>query len=101
MSLTNNVIRPLAAAILAAVVANCTEGCGGVQISPAEAYAMEISGCVTQRNRDVLWCAQDASSREESKACREDAEEKERQCRSMVDKKYGLYNASGSYPSYP
>jgi hypothetical protein len=103
MSLTDSVLRPVAAFILAATIANCNDGCilGWKQLSPADAYAMEVSGCVNQRNRNVMACATDAGSMEDYQDCRADAEEQERQCRSMVDKKYLGYNSQGGYPSEP
>ncbi len=104
-TLIDGVIRPLAAFLLAAVVANCNDGCIGYGpiISPAEAYAMEVSGCVEGRNKEVLACAGDASTADQYLVCKADAEEKERKCRAQVDRKYLNYNSNGSYPGeqYP
>lgn len=100
--LIDKVLRPLAAFALAAVVANCNEGCAGWQnITPAEAYAMEVSGCVTIRNTRVMGCAAEAGTVPEYLSCREDAEEEERKCRAQVDRKYLGYNSNGNYPSEP
>lgn len=100
-SLVDSVIRPIAAFVLAAVVANCNEGClpGYTQLSPADAYAMEISGCVTRRNAEVIKCAETAKTVPEYQECREDADENDRKCRAMVDRKYFNYNSNGNYPS--
>lgn len=101
MSLTDSVLRPVAAFVLAAVVANCNQGClpGYTAISPAEAYAMEVSGCVAVRNTAVVKCAQEAEDMASYYSCKDEAEEKDRQCRAQVDRKYLGYNSQGGYPS--
>lgn len=100
-SLVDSVIRPIAAFVLAAVVANCNEGClpGYQSISPAEAYAMEISGCVSKRNAEVIQCAESARTVPEYTECKDEADENDRKCRSMVDRKYFNYNSNGNYPT--
>lgn len=103
MSLTDTVLRPIAALVLAAVVANCNEACipYGRSISPAEAYAMEVSGCVATRNTKVQVCAQEASTMAGFEECKADADDDMRGCRGMVDRKYMNYNSNGNYPSEP
>jgi hypothetical protein len=98
MNLTDSVVRPVVAVILAAVVANCNEGCGPY-ISPADAYAMEMSGCVAKRNTVVRECVEKAKTLQESRDCREEAEEAYRICTGQVERKYFNYNSNGSYPS--
>lgn len=101
MSFVDSVVRPVLALVLAATIANCNEGClpGYTQIDPATAYAMEVSGCVSKRNAEVLNCANQSVSMPEYEACRYGAEESERKCRAQVDRKYLEYNSNGSYPS--
>jgi hypothetical protein len=100
-SLIDSVLRPIAAFVLAAVVANCNDGCipGWQQMSPADAYKAEIGACVAQRNADVLSCASDAGTVPDYLICREDADEADRICRGAVDRKYANYNNNGNYPS--
>jgi hypothetical protein len=100
-TLVDTVIRPLAAFVLAAVVANCNDGClpGYTQIDPATAYAMEVSGCASQRNAQVLECAKTVPTVESYITCVEDADWRDHQCRAQVDRKYGLYLKEGGYPS--
>lgn len=94
-----HILAPIGATILAAIVANCNEGCGGVSISPADAYAMELSACAAKRDAKVIQCAEEAGSKAESQECRAQAEDDYIGCRNLVDHKYGLYNANGSYPT--
>jgi hypothetical protein len=100
-TLLDSVIRPVAAFVLAAIVANCNDGCvpGWTQLSPADAYAMEVSGCVTKRNSEVMKCAGDAKSVAEYNECKAKADEGDRVCREQVDRKYLGYNSEGGYPS--
>ena len=99
-TLIDCVIKPMAAFLLAAVVANCNDGCipGWQQMSPADAYAAEVSGCVMKRNAEVMKCAQEAGTVPEYQECHEDAEEAHRICREAVDRKYLGYNIQGGYP---
>lgn len=101
-TMIETVLRPLAVAVLAGVVANCNEGClpfMGDSISPSEAYAMEMSGCTGKRNAEVRRCAEKSPTLQDSKACRADAEEAYRVCVGQVERKYLNYNGNGSYPS--
>lgn len=98
--IVDSVIRPIAALALATVVANCTEGCvGWYDISPADAYAMEVSGCVAKANKADSECVSNANFAKEAMECRGRVEEEHRKCRAMVDRKYGMYNGSGGYPA--
>lgn len=99
--LTENILKPLAAFILAAILANCNDGCGGTWISPADAYAMEVSGCVAKRDTMVMACAKEAGSLPEYQSCHEEAEDAYRICRGQVDRKYLNYNSNGNYPEPP
>ncbi len=64
-----NVLRPIVALALAAVLSTGSEGCKPAnQPSPADLYAMEIIGCVEK-----------SKSKEEFRVCRTD-----------VDRKFGL-----------
>ncbi len=105
MSLIDSVIRPLAVAVLAATIANCNEGCvpGWTQLSPADAYAMEISGCANSYDMDIKKCANEAGSMDDFGVCKDKAEEEYRICRGNADRKYLGYNSNGSYPGqfYP
>lgn len=100
-SLIDGVLRPLAAFVLAAVVANCNDGCipGWQQISPADAYKMEIGACVAKRNAEVIRCAQEAGVTGDYISCRYEADEEDRICRAQVERKYWNYNSNGDYPS--
>ncbi len=97
--IVDSVIRPLAAVVLAAVLGTCNEGCGGTFISPADAYAMGVSGCVTKRNTHVMQCANGAITEQLYYQCKEDADEEYRICRGNLDKQFGLYLSNGEYPS--
>lgn len=99
-TLADCILKPLAAFVLAAVVANCNDGCGPY-ISPAEAYAMEVSGCMMKYDSSVKKCANEAPTVPAFQECKAEAEDGLRICRGQVERKYLNYNSNGSYPTDP
>ena len=85
-----HIVTPIAAAVLAAVMAHLNQGCSGQQLRPEDAYGAELSACAATRNASVLQCAEEASTKAESQECRSGAEKAYESCRDSVDRKYGL-----------